>query len=63
MVVPVAPNGKVALYNGSTGSTHLLADVAGYFVAAPTTGTVCTNPYFTTSGSNGGITALSPVRR
>ena len=56
VVVPVAPNGRVALYNGSTGSTHLLADVAGYFVAAPTTGTVCTNPYFTTSSSNGGIT-------
>ena len=56
VVVPVAPNGRVALYNGSSGSTHLLADVAGYFVAAPTTGAVCTNPYFTTSSSNGGIT-------
>ncbi len=56
VVVPVAPNGKVALYNGSTGSTSLLADVAGYFTAPATTGTVCTNPYFTTSNTNGGIT-------
>ena len=56
VVVPVAPNGRVALYNGSTGSTHLLADVAGYYRAPATTGAVCTNPYFTTSNSNGGIT-------
>jgi hypothetical protein len=56
VVVPVAPNGKVALYNGSTGSTSLLADVAGYFIAPATTGAVCTNPYFTTSNTNGGIT-------
>ena len=56
VVVPVAPNGRVDLYNGSTGSTHLLADVAGYFIAPATTGTVCTNPYFTTSSSNGGVT-------
>src|SRR3954471_12081050 len=64
VVVPVGADGKVALHNGSAGAVHLLADVAGYHLGtapAPTptptpTGTVCTNPYFTTSNSNGGIT-------
>ena len=56
VVVPVAPNGRVDLYNGSAGSTHLLADVAGYVFAPATTGTACTSPYFTTSTSNGGVT-------
>lgn len=56
VVVPVAPNGKVALYNGSSGSTHLVADVAGYYIAPATTGTVCTNPYTSMSGSNDGVT-------
>ncbi len=30
VVVPVGPDGKVQLFNGSSGRTHLLADVAGY---------------------------------
>ena len=60
VVVPVGPNGRVALHNGSTGSAHLIADVAGYVIASPSvtpppSGPVCTNPYFTTSGSNGGV--------
>ncbi len=33
VVVPVGPDGKVKLFNGSAGKTHLLADVAGYFLA------------------------------
>ncbi len=32
---PVGSDGSVALYNGSAGSTQLIADVAGYFAAAP----------------------------
>jgi len=32
VIVPVGADGKVALYNGSPGSVHLVADVAGYFV-------------------------------
>ena len=31
VTVPVGPNGVVDLYNGSTGSTQLVADVVGYF--------------------------------
>ncbi len=37
VVVPLSANGRVDLYNGSTGSTHLVADVSGFVVAAPTT--------------------------
>ena len=55
VVVPVAPNGKVDLFNGSVGSTHLLADVQGYVIAPATTGTVCTSPYTTMSGTNDGV--------
>ena len=32
VVVPVGADGKVDLYNGSPGSTQLLADVAGYYL-------------------------------
>lgn len=32
VVVPVGANGQVDLYNGSSGSTQLVADVAGYYV-------------------------------
>jgi hypothetical protein len=31
VIVKVGPDGKVNLFNGSSGSTQLLADVAGYF--------------------------------
>ncbi len=31
VIVPVGPDGFVNLYNGSPGSTHLIADVLGYF--------------------------------
>jgi hypothetical protein len=31
VIAPVGSNGKVALYNGSPGTTHLIADVAGYY--------------------------------
>ena len=34
VVVPVGANGKAALYNGSGGSTDVLADVAGYYLDA-----------------------------
>jgi hypothetical protein len=33
VVAPVGPNGKVALYNGSTGTVQLIADVSGYYVS------------------------------
>jgi hypothetical protein len=32
VVVPVGADGSVALFNGSSGTTQLIADVAGYFV-------------------------------
>ncbi len=31
VIVPVAPDGTVTIYNGSTGSARLIADVSGYF--------------------------------
>ena len=37
VIAPVGANGKVALYNGSAGTVHLIADVSGYYRAgAPT---------------------------
>ncbi len=38
VIVPVSATGTVKLFNGSAGTTHLLADVAGYYRSgAPTT--------------------------
>jgi hypothetical protein len=31
VIAPVGPNGTVALYNGSAGTVHLIADVSGWF--------------------------------
>ena len=37
VIVPVGANGEIQLFNGSTGTVQLLADVAGYYLAgAPT---------------------------
>jgi hypothetical protein len=33
VIAPVGANGMVDLYNGSAGSTHLVADVSGYYVS------------------------------
>ena len=33
VVAPVGANGKVAFYNGSSGSVQMIADVAGYVLA------------------------------
>jgi hypothetical protein len=38
-VVPVGADGKVALYNGSSGTVQLLADVSGYYLSSTGTGT------------------------
>jgi hypothetical protein len=37
VVVPVSADGAVNLYNGSTGATQLVADVAGYYVSGTPT--------------------------
>ena len=34
VVVPVGADGKIQLYNGSTGTVHLLVDVSGYIRGA-----------------------------
>jgi hypothetical protein len=47
--VPVGADGKVALFNGSTGTVQLLADISGYFLAG--------DPV-----NAGALGALSPVR-
>ncbi len=49
VVAPVGANGKVDLYNGSSGTTALIADVSGYFVAGASPGP-------------GGFTSLRPTR-
>ncbi len=36
VIVPIGTDGKVNLYNGSGGTVHLLADVAGYFLGGGT---------------------------
>ena len=33
VITPIGANGKVALYNGSSGSISLIADVAGYYLS------------------------------
>jgi len=35
-VVPIGPDGKIALYNSSTGTTHMLVDITGYFTTDST---------------------------
>jgi hypothetical protein len=37
VIAPVGANGKVALFNGSPGTVHLVADVSGYFVSGDPT--------------------------
>ena len=34
-VVPVGADGKISIYNGSSGSVQLIADIAGYFRDSP----------------------------
>jgi hypothetical protein len=36
VIVPIAADGKIKLYNGATGAVDLIADVAGYFTTAST---------------------------
>lgn len=53
VIMPVGDDGKIALYNGSAGSTFLVGDVTGYFLAGSddATGTyVPTTPTRVTSG-------------
>ncbi|MCG8916503.1 PKD domain-containing protein [Actinokineospora sp. PR83] len=63
-VVPVSEDGHVALYNGSGGTTDVVADVNGYFTRAAGTGFAVVNPaamprVFDSreAGSGGAITA------
>ncbi len=49
VIVPLGSDGKINLFNGSTGQTQLIADVQGYFLAGTTVGT-------------GGFKALNPQR-
>ena len=39
VIVPVGPDGKIQLFNGSAGTVHLLVDVTGYTLAGTADGT------------------------
>lgn len=45
VVVPLGADGKVDLFNGSPGTTDLIADVVGYFSAGSATNYVPVTPY------------------
>jgi PKD repeat protein len=45
VIAPVGVDGKVDFYNASTGSTDLIADVAGYFTQTPSSGYSSLTPY------------------
>jgi hypothetical protein len=45
VLVPVASDGKIELYNGGSGTVDLLADVSGYFSAAAPNAFVPVTPY------------------
>ena len=49
VVVPVGTDGRINLYNGSGGTVHLLADVAGYYSSGSVT-------------TAGGFSAVPPAR-
>jgi hypothetical protein len=49
VVAPVGTNGKVALFNGSPGTTQLVADVSGYFLSGEPT-------------ASGAFSSLTPAR-
>ena len=49
VIAPVGAGGKVALYNGSTGTVQLIADVSGY-VADPATQPIATVTNFNPPG-------------
>ena len=56
MIIPVAADGKIALYNGSTNSADLIADVSGYFSGSSKSVYVPVSPFRaldTRSDSNG----------
>jgi PKD repeat protein len=43
-IVPVAANGEIEIYNNSTGTTNVIADVSGYFSATGTSSFVPVTP-------------------
>ena len=45
VIAPVGADGKVDFYNASTGSTDLIADVAGYFTQTASSGYSSLTPY------------------
>jgi len=45
VIAPVGADGKVDFYNASTGSTDLIADVAGYFTQTSSSGYSSLTPY------------------
>jgi hypothetical protein len=54
VLVPVASDGKIELYNGGSGTVDLLADVSGYFSAAAPNAFVTVTPYEPVDTANSG---------
>ncbi len=62
VIVPVTATGAVRLYNGSSGSTDLLADVAGYYLADTTPAPVTAFQTTAVTSTTVALSWVNPVR-
>ncbi len=53
VIVPIGANGQVDLYNGSSGTVDLIADIAGYFTQSASSGYTPLAPYRIVDTRNG----------
>src|SRR5450631_1679923 len=59
VVVPVGSDGKVDLFNGSAGTTQLIGDIAGYYLASPPAPTMGAVSGLVVTGTTTNSVALS----
>jgi hypothetical protein len=52
VIAPVSADGRVTLFNGSTGATHLIADISGYYLGSDVVPAV-TSAVLSINGSTG----------
>ena len=53
VIATIGDDGKIALYNGSTGTVDLIADISGYFSASSGSGYTPVTPYRLVDSRNG----------